>query len=309
MQSISSFRTLPLPRRRHGVLLTVLVVTVPRRLGLYWRYRALIPPLRAPRAIIGRIVLKGHLRQHHRAAAVVGDAAALRSCLVVREDAVVHGERVEVEDATTILLRPIAGNRAVVHGERAPVEDAATDAGRTIASNRAVVNGEGTQVEDAATDAARVIPGNHAVVYGEGAAPVEDAAHHRRVLDRQSCDRHRAAGDPKQGTACATAIDDGSSLSRTANPDIVVDRNGVGVGPCRHMDDRTRGMIHRRLDGGIGAAGDRAGHRRQSILAAARGDRGRDAGGPPLRCRHLVMPRTVLIGAEAARGTGRVFRS
>lgn len=108
-------------------------------------------------------------------------------------------------------------------------------------------------------------------------------------------------GSPRRGPGGLTPLETGCQgpLPRVRRALLCT---GRATALCR--SDRLRPGL--RVGPGLGA---HRGRRRQQLPAAALGHRGRDARGAPLLCRHLVLQRTVLIGGNAARRTGRVCRS
>src|SRR5215475_4043980 len=111
------------------------------------RERALVGDAAARARIIARngAVLDGEC------VFVVGDAAAVGSCIVAGNSAVLDRECALVVDVA-VFDRTIAGNGAVLDRAYPTVGDAAawTEAGRRIARNGAVLDNEPAKVVDAA---------------------------------------------------------------------------------------------------------------------------------------------------------------
>jgi hypothetical protein len=174
---------------------------------------------RASRAIVGSIVLKGHMSEYHEAGAdvEVEDAAAVATRMVVHEGAILDGQRaIRIPDAAAVAARMVVHEGAILDGQRAVlVEDAA--AGQVEdAVDAHLIAGDGTTleddraptVEDAAAAVARLIAGDDTIPDGERGgreALVDDAAAYAVHLiagERTVLDGHRgvqvedAAGVP-----------------------------------------------------------------------------------------------------------------
>src|SRR5712691_9749831 len=149
--------------------------------------------LRAPGAIVRRIVLKGHVRERcsrrnvywkdfgHEDPAPV--ARTVPTDGTIRDGELVRG----VAYAAAQAVRTVVGDSAIHDGEPAPVQDAATSDARTVVSDGAVQDGERASVSvvDASTGAGRMVISDGTILEGERTRAGDAAANDGSpVLDR-----------------------------------------------------------------------------------------------------------------------------